>query len=103
MSTYFKSFVFAMLSAGLFASVSSGADYRNYNNKAWAQSGRMSSSRSMRMYRATPARTFAPSIVRFAPASGVIAQAPSERRLFSYEPSMSTDMANGCVGGGCCR
>lgn len=91
----FKMLVSAMTLAGLFVATSSGADFYDYNHKVGPQLGRGSSQsarRSRPMYRST-----APAIVRTESAPNAVAQAPTERRSFSYEPSQQTE-AGACEG-----
>jgi hypothetical protein len=90
MSIYSKTFLLAMFSTGLFISTGSAADFRDYNNKAWATQGRgTSTARSNRIYRAAPLRFAAPVVVQSTPGPQQLAQAPTERRSFSYDPAQT--------------
>lgn len=103
MNTYFKTLLLTAAVAGLSRPSSVMADFRDYNNKAWAQAGR-SSSRSMaasRTYRAY--RGAAPMIVPSEPAPNTVAQAPTERRAFSYEPSETAQSTAPATSGGGCK
>lgn len=94
MNAYLKTLLVAAAVAGLYVPATANADFRDYNYKAWAQVGKQRSSpsfaRSRPMYRSS-----APVIVRSEPAPSAVAQAPTEQRSFSYEPSQSV------VSGGC--
>ncbi len=93
MYSFFKSLMMAAAIVGLFATATVRADFRDYNSKAWAQHGRSSSG----MMRRSQYRASAPVIVRSEQAPPAVAQTPSERRSFSYEPSMSNDNAPSSV------
>ena len=97
MNPYLKAMLMVAAIAGLYVPATARADFRDYNYKAWAQQGRTSSRSGMRsrpMYRST-----APVIVRTEPAPNAVAQAPTEQRSYSYEPSQQTESgARGCGG-----
>jgi hypothetical protein len=94
MKLYVKTLTLATTLAGLLVATSTNADFRDYNYKAWAQPGKQrspqSASRSRSMYRST-----VPVIVRTEPAPNAVAQAPTEQRSFSYEPSQQS-VSSGC-------
>lgn len=99
MNIYFKQLLLVAAVAGLFAPVSAMADFRDYaDSKAWTNFGRDSSKpRAMsRSYRSN-----APVIVRSESKQNAVAQAPTERRSFSYEPSQEAEQTHsGCGCGG---
>ncbi|MCA9099974.1 MAG: hypothetical protein R3C10_09785 [Pirellulales bacterium] len=83
MSTLLKTITLASTVLGLMVASSARADFRDYNNKAWAQVSRHHTAQpTMRVYRQAPV------VENAAPA--VVAQAPSQQRSFSYEPSEAT-------------
>jgi hypothetical protein len=86
MNTYLKTLLMTGVAVGLFAAETARADFRDYNYKAWAQAGRQRTSQPARRYRPMY-RSTAPVIVRTESAPGAVAQAPTEERRFSYEPS----------------
>lgn len=93
MNRYFKTMLSLTAIFGLSIASSANADSRGYNYKAW-NPGYHASSRStgnMRSYRST-----APSVVHSESTPTDVAQAPTERRSYSYEPAQSANSSSGC-------
>jgi hypothetical protein len=93
MNTYLKTVLMFGAIAGLYVPATARADFYDYNYKVGPQLGRGSSQsarRSRPMNRST-----APVIVRTELAPNAVAQAPSDERSYSYEPSQQA------VSGGC--
>jgi hypothetical protein len=97
MNRYFMALSLVAAIAGLYVPATARADFRDYNTKAWAQQGRSSSRSGMRSR--PMVRSTAPVIVRTESAPNAVAQAPTEQRSFSYEPSQPTvSVGSGCGG-----
>jgi hypothetical protein len=82
MSTKFKTLLSLTTVAAFFASAAAMADYRDYNDKAW--NSIYQSTHSVATARSN--RSAAPMIVRSEPAPAAVAQAPTNTRVYSYEP-----------------
>ena len=99
MNTFLKTHLLTAVVVGLSISATAKADFRDYaDSKAWTNFGR-SSSRSYTASRSY--RSNAPVIVRSEAAPTTVAQTPTERRSFSYEPAESGKQAVTSGGCGC--
>lgn len=107
MKALVKTLLLMAAAIGLSGPSAAMADFRDYNQKAWNQFNRPSSRSVARARSYRPSRTIArsrsyrnaPVIVRTEPAPSAVAQAPTERRSFSYEPSQQAKAATPCPPG----
>ena len=72
---------------GLSGPLAAMADIKDYNYKAWNQDYNRNRQSSRTTIRSRSYRVTAPVIVRSEQASQSVAQAPSERRSYSYQPT----------------
>lgn len=98
MNTRFKKLGLMAAVIGLSGLSTAMADFRDYNHKAWNQPRSVARARSYRPSRSIVRsyRTTSPVIVRTEPAPSAVAQAPTEERRFSYEPSQEANAATPC-------
>lgn len=95
MTTYFHKLLLTTIAIGLSGTSLAMATDINAGNdhKAWTNFGRSSNrSATSRSYRAT-----APVIVQSEPVASAVAQAPTTRRAYSYEPSKQGGTSSGCT------
>jgi len=96
MTTYFKTLLLMTAVIGLSVPAIAKADFRDYNHKAWNQQFNRYKQSSRTVMRSRSYRATAPVIVRSEGAPQAVAQAPTERRSFSYEPSQQGTAASPC-------
>jgi hypothetical protein len=102
MNCSFKTLMFVAAIAGLFAPAVAVAQKSagGVVGEARLHPGTWNNQRSSRSYsRSRPMyRSTAPVIVRTEQAPSAVAQAPTERRSYSYEPSQRSAVSGGCEG-----
>jgi hypothetical protein len=88
MSTNFKTLLSLTAVAAFFISATAFGDYRDYNYKGW-------NSIWLREHQATRSnRAVTPMVARSQPAPVEVAQAPTNERAYSYEPSQQQAAAS---------